>query len=192
MSEQELDYKTRQKRRLRPALLLLMIGGGLALLLLILVPTLQTSRHGPGYSRLRCASNLRQIGTAFALYATENGGALAPDFATLLQTQDLASDLFVCSSTDDDRSTATQPSMLRADLVHGSGHCSYVFVGGAGKLSEMTGDDVLAYEPLANHQNDRTNVVFADGQVAFVTEKLAKIIVDQHTEGVRPVRLKGR
>jgi len=44
-------------------------------LVAFLLPTLHSTNHGHGSSRVKCAANLKQIGNALLLYANENKGA---------------------------------------------------------------------------------------------------------------------
>ena len=48
-------------------------------------------------------SNLREIGLAIQMYANANHGRFPDDFATLLRTQDLTPEVFVCPVSENDR-----------------------------------------------------------------------------------------
>src|SRR5688572_5980046 len=98
-STRTLDYATNSRgdlRRFAP----------LGIVLLVLVPTLGVSAivlstRSAGVrctmpNRTTCASNLRQIGHGIQMYANENQGYFPPDLATVLLTQDLTSEVFVC------------------------------------------------------------------------------------------------
>ena len=61
---------------------LLVVIGIIALLISILLPSLNRARETA--NRVKCASNLRQIGQAILLYANENKGAYP---AHLLQSR---------------------------------------------------------------------------------------------------------
>jgi hypothetical protein len=78
--------------------------------------------------RLTCASNLRQIGQAVQMYANENHGVFAPDMATLLLTQDLTSEAFICGATHDTRASGPTTQAVAANLG-AAGHLSYVYSG---------------------------------------------------------------
>src|SRR5216117_3205783 len=59
---------------------LLVVIGIIALLISILLPSLNRARETA--NRVKCASNLRQIGQAMLLYANENKGAFPRTCAT--------------------------------------------------------------------------------------------------------------
>jgi prepilin-type processing-associated H-X9-DG protein len=80
----------------------------------------------------------------------------------------------ICPSSNDERSTATEPAALAAELAAAEAgapdhaHClSYVYVGQALTLQTATADHIVAYEPLENHDGDGVNVLFGDGHVEF-------------------------
>jgi prepilin-type processing-associated H-X9-DG protein len=132
----------------------------------ILLPSLNRAREQA--QRVKCASNLRQIGQAAQLFANDHNGNF-PDTAA--------------PGPD----SKTQASNLRS-----GGHLSYVYVGKG--LSAVTGPGatgkaVVAYEPLTNHANAGTNVLFADGHVEFFPAAQAKQIIADLQAGTNPPTL---
>lgn len=62
---------------------LLVVIGIIAILIAVLLPALAKARQQA--ELIRCQSNLRQIGNAMQLYATENKGYLAPAYAAAIK-----------------------------------------------------------------------------------------------------------
>ena len=157
----------------------LVAGGTVA----VVLPSLnRTHHHSPGQ---KCASNLRQIGQGVEMYANENRGAFPPDFPTLLVTQDLTSDVFVCYRTDDERATGPTTAAVAAQLTAG-GHLSYVYTGRALTAKSPAGA-VVAYEPLGNHR-DGANVLYVDGTVKWFPAREMKKLTDELDAGHNPPR----
>ena len=143
--------------------------------------------HGNGG---RCRSNLMQIGQAIQLYANDHGDAMPPDLATLIVTEDLVPEVFVCPSSDDERSPATQASAIVADLAPGRGHLSYAYVDGLERYASLTPRDVVAFESPGRHAKsfDGANVLLGDGRVEFLATKDVEAIERQFKAGTRPVK----
>jgi hypothetical protein len=135
--------------------------------------------------RGRCSSNLRSIGQAVQMYANENRGNFPPDFATLLLTQDLTSEIYVCFATNDTRATGPTTQAI-ADQLSAGGHVSYVYVG-RGLTLKSPADAVVAYEPAANHGKAGC-VLYADGHVNWVKAAQMKKLVDELNAGHNPPR----
>jgi prepilin-type processing-associated H-X9-DG protein len=161
-----------------------MLGLGTAGLIGVLLPSLNHSR-GDGPGRMKCASNLRQIGQAVQMYANENRGAFPPDFPTLLLSQELTSGLFVCQSTDDERADGPTTAAIAAQLTAG-GHLSYVYTG-RGMTVHSPAGAVVAYEPLDNHR-DGSNVLFADFKVKWLDAAAMKKLTGELDAGYNPPR----
>jgi len=70
-------------------------AGGLLIVLIVLalITAPQLGRAREPANRVKCASNLRQIGQAAVLYAADHNGQLPPDLPTILRTQDFPAEI---------------------------------------------------------------------------------------------------
>ena len=162
----------------------------LVLLALFLTPSLGRARESA--NRVKCASNLRQIGQAAFLYANEHGGQLPPDLPTLMLTEDITAEVFVCASSNVEKATGATTQQVVASLLAGD-HLSYVWTG-AGLTTTAPPDVILAFDfdrhfPRDNARTTGMNVLLHDGSVTFVNEATAKAIWAQFASDVRPIRL---
>jgi type II secretory pathway pseudopilin PulG len=160
-----LDYAAHRPgvRRFRSQILVaLAIVAGTAAAATVVLPAL--NRRCTMDNRTRCRFQLRSIGQAMQMYASESRGAFPPDFNTLRVTQDLTSREFLCPS----------------------GHLSYVYVG-RGLTNKAPPGAVVAYEPPANHR-DGANVLYAQGQVVWVDATRLAAIVSELNAGHNPPR----
>ncbi len=75
-----MDNPSRQRTRNRGFTLveLLVVIGIIALLISMLLPSLKSAREAA--VRVACASNMRQIGNAIAMYITDNKGTYPPEW----------------------------------------------------------------------------------------------------------------
>jgi prepilin-type processing-associated H-X9-DG protein len=157
----------------------------------ILLPSLNRAREQA--NRIRCASNMRQIGQAIQTYANANRGEFPDTLERALVSADLDSIVFVCPSSADDRAPGADAKAQAANLSKG-GHLSYVYVGkGMNVVSSPGGTSsaVVLYEPLTNHNNDGTNVLFADGHVEFFGKGQAQKLIADVQAGANPPNVKG-
>ncbi|HSU66950.1 MAG TPA: DUF4190 domain-containing protein [Tepidisphaeraceae bacterium] len=165
--------------------------GGLSLLtvpliIAILLPSLNRAREMA--NRVKCAANMRQLGTAMMMYANNNNGHFPDKFEDVLQASpDLSAATFVCPSDDKLPPSTTSVQTEEHDIASGK-HCSYVYIG-ADLTSSASPDTVLLYEPLTDHRNQGINVLFADGHVEFLATKEAQSIIKQHGAGTGPIKL---
>ena len=171
------------------------IGGASVLLFLcafsVLLPALSRAREQA--NRIRCASNLRQIGMAAMMYANENKGQYPPDFQTLLRTQDLTSDVFVCPSTTHTRAQGADAKQQAQNLTAGP-HLSYIYAG-RDLTARSPLNAIVAYEVGDNHDRGRgpnagANVLFIDGRVEYVTG--IQSVIDELKAGHNPPRPPGQ
>ncbi len=142
----------------------------------ILLPSLNRAREQA--NRIKCASNLRQIGLAVQMYASANRGAYPASFESLLSAQYIGADVFVCPSSDDTYAAGA------ADLSAG-GHLSYVYTGGALNFRSPP-NSVVAYEPLTNHNRDGINLLHVDGTVQFIQRQFVQQKISNLKTGVNP------
>ena len=180
-----LDYEGGhpQPRRRSVALYVVVALVCVFILVSILLPSLNRTRSHPAH--LRCSSNLRQIGQGIQMYANENKGVFPDDFAALILTQDITSEVFVCYRTNDSRAEGPTTQAVAANLTAG-GHLSYVYVG-KGLTMNSPANAVVAYEPLSNH-GDGMNVLFADGHVQWWTPAQGAALLGELQAGHNPPR----
>jgi hypothetical protein len=157
---------------------------------LIGMPSLGRARESA--NRVKCQSNLRQIGQAASIYASEHGGQLPPDLVTLLQTQDVTAEIFTCASSRVNKAIGATTQQVVASLLAGD-HLSYAWTG-AGLTTAAPADVILAFDlerhvPRDNATTTGMNVLTNDGSVTFVNEATANAIWAQFVAGVRPIRL---
>ncbi|MGB7158458.1 MAG: DUF4190 domain-containing protein [Tepidisphaeraceae bacterium] len=152
------------------------------LIVAITVPSLGRARETA--NRVKCASNMKQLGLAILLYANENRGAYPETIEQLLLTQDITADIYVCPSTNDTKATGADAQAIINDMASG-GHQSYVYVG-KGLTNNLPAETVVAYEPMTNHDGDGTNILFGDGHVEFLGKAEAEKVIQQVEAGQNP------
>ena len=151
---------------------ILVIGG---MLVAAMLPSL--CRSSETANRVKCASNLRQLGQAIMIYVQDHGGQYPTSLAVLPLAADIGAGAMVCPSSNDEMSIAKGTDDIVAELTaaetNAAGHkncMSYVYTGRALTQKTATATDVVAYEPLQNHDGDGTNVLFGDGHVEFISK----------------------
>jgi prepilin-type processing-associated H-X9-DG protein len=130
----------------------------------ILLPSLSRARETA--KRVQCASNLRQIGQAILLYSNDHKGAYPPDLGTLIKTEDITAQVFVCPDTGKSPPPNMQPDEAAAWVNQNS---DYVYVGANMTQQTANPQAVVCYEHDADHGRDGMNMLFGDGHVEFQT-----------------------
>jgi hypothetical protein len=161
----------------------LLWGAYFGFILAIMVPSMGMARGAA--NRVKCASNLRQIGQAIMLYGNENGGAYPDTFEQLILTQDVTADVFVCPESNDTKATGVDTQAIAKDMATG-GHVSYVYLGKGFTEKTVTPQTVIAYESLANHGGTGMNVLMGDSSVNFVAAAQAATLMKQLQAGQNP------
>jgi prepilin-type processing-associated H-X9-DG protein len=186
LARRPLDYATPSlhKRRIWPLVTVLSIAGFLIIFLglSLSTPSLHSRDTAP---RVKCGSNLRQIGQAMLLYANEHGGQYPDSFETVLSSEEISADVFCCPSTSVRPASGATTQATIANFGAGH-HCSYCYVA-RGAIVKSSPDIVLAYEPLSNHDDDGMNVLFNDGHVEFIAKPGAEALLKRMATTTQPV-----
>jgi hypothetical protein len=164
---------------------LICLALGVAFFVYVVRPTIRDSHESD--NSVRCGSNLRRIGVAMLDYANQHGGHYPDAAATLITNQDVAPELFVCPSSDDEPAAAGATRTATAANVATAGHLSYVFTSRS-LTTASPADAVLAYEPLTNHRGRGIHVLCADGHVDWADVRLARLILSELKAGHNPPR----
>ena len=182
--------RTADERTRRTARRAVFLGGGqlvLVGLVALLLPSMGRAREPA--NRIKCASNLRQVGQALQIYANDYGGMYPPSFDELLVYGDLFPEAFVCPSSDDVTATGATTRAMLANL-HRPGFCSYVYAfdGQTLAATTLTPKHVLAYEDLTNHDRRGMNVLYGDGSVQWLDVPAAEHVIAELQAGHNPPR----
>jgi len=143
-----------------------------ALLVSILLPSLNRARETA--NRVKCGSNMRQIGQGILLYANENKGKYPPDQGTIFLTQDVTQDVFICPSGGNNLGIAPSPppgtpeyEKWRKDVADAiNKNSSYVYLG-AGMNVRVGAETIVLYEKPGAHGGQGMNMLYGDGHVEF-------------------------
>lgn len=151
-------------------------GGAAGVAAGFLMPSLARSREAA--NRVKCASNMRQIGQAILLYANEHKGQYPPDLGTLVMTEDITVECFVCpgGATRIPPNRAGMKPQELADWVNKNS--DYVFAGQGLNMNKAPAEQVVLYEKPQAHRNDGMNMLYADGHVEFQVQRMADQIIN--------------
>jgi len=193
-------YSIKPKRSGLTVIEILVVFGLIALLIGVLLPSLCRSRESS--NRVKCASNMKQIGLAAIIWAQGHGGKFPDDLDSLVDGADLAPAVFNCPTSADSPAEGATKELLLEDF-HKPGHLSYVYVG-KGLTTDSPADAVVMYELPKNHNggdmsvtsefkdkpmSDGMNVLFADGHVEWISPQDAEALLKRVKDGESPVRL---
>ena len=149
-----------------------MLAAQQGLLLSILLPSLNRARETA--NRVKCGSNMRQIGQGIFLYSNENRGKFPPDQGTIVKTQDFPAQVFVCPSGD----TPQPPTFANRDAAAKwvNENSNYVYLG-QNMTVRVGADTIVLYEKPDAHGGQGMNLLFGDGHVEWMqmSEALKRI-----------------
>lgn len=105
-----------------------------------------------------CASNLHGIYSAVAMYEVDYSGNHPPDLQRLVPLGVATPDMFVCAS----RGVPLQPGQVRFDYFYFPGY----------DANTAPATAIMACDYGQNHAGKGRNVLYADGHVAFTSERV--------------------
>jgi hypothetical protein len=187
-----LDYARKHKRASQwerwtaAVMLAALAASGAALIAWSLTASLGRAREPA--NRVKCASNMHQIGHAIQLYAAEHGGRFPDRLADLYLTLEVSSEMFVCASSTDEKATGATMQEVAHKLSDGNHHVSYIYTGRGLTLSTVNVDTVLLHERLDNHDNDGADCLFGDFHVEFATAPWIRHMTKELSAGHNPPR----
>ena len=120
------------------------------------------------------------------MYAGENRGRFPDTFATLMLTQDITTEMFICPSSQGERAQGETPQQQAANLK-APNHLSYVYAGKGLDTSALR-QAIVAYELMDNHNRDGINFLYADGHVEFHRRQDAESFIAELAAGHNPPR----
>jgi predicted Zn finger-like uncharacterized protein/prepilin-type processing-associated H-X9-DG protein len=141
----------------------------------ILVPGLSRARETA--SRVKCASNMSQIGIAAIMYANDNENRLPDDLGSLHVAEDILPMGSRCPSVEHGR----VPAGLAGDELAAwvNANTDYIYVG-RGLNVNGPAETVVLYEPAADHGDGGGNVLFLDGHVEWTdANNLKELLASQ-------------
>jgi prepilin-type processing-associated H-X9-DG protein len=106
--------------------------------------------YGPG-GGYRCGTHLKQVGLALLLYGRAHQGRYPNALGDLVASADVP------------------PSVLTCPFAPSLGTDAFVFVA-AGRMAEEIGsDEIVAHEPIGNHNGAGAMALFGDGHIKWMT-----------------------
>lgn len=142
----------------------------------ILLPSVTRARESA--NRIRCSSNMSQLGQAMLAYAVDYG-QYPPDLQALLADPNsgLVPQALLCPSTSHAARAGAAPTF--------GDNLSFIYTGG-GLGGDAPATVVLLYEPVDHHNREGANFLFADGAVQFIPRQQARSMIQQLQQGINP------
>lgn len=141
-------------------------------------------------ARTYCPHHLRSIGMAIQMYANDYGDVLPPSFQSVIATQDITTEVFICPGSADAAANLpvnTTAAQRAASVVEGTGTRSYFYRPPVGvAASQLTPRHVIAYEKPTNHNGDGGSILFGDWHVERVPKGQFEQIIAEVEAGQNP------
>lgn len=130
-----------------------------------------------------CASNLKQIGAAIQMYATEHDGQLPPDLGALATSVDVRTEAFICPSAHKQlpEDWQTMPKDQQAQWVNRN--ASYAYTGAGMSTKDSNAQTIVLHDRENRHNGAGMNCLALDGSVRFLPVKEAKQLLRTQKQG---------
>jgi prepilin-type processing-associated H-X9-DG protein len=138
--------------------------GSTALMTSIMLPSLNRARETA--NRIKCASNMRQIGQSMMLYATDHKGQYPDDLGSCY-IEGIEPGAFTCPSGNVSLPPNFKQMKREEQVAWINEHSPYTYIG-KGKNTTAPADEVMLYEELSDHDTDGGNFLYGDGHVEFL------------------------
>lgn len=141
-----------------------------AVMLLLILPAILLGMTMPMWAgrareianRTICSSNLHGIQKAMISYAARNDDQFPPTIELLLDEGSIMPQTLTCRSGGED--------------------AGYIYIY-PNQGANAPGDAILMYEPLTNHNNEGTNILFGDGHIEWLPADKARALLE--SQGIR-------
>jgi prepilin-type processing-associated H-X9-DG protein len=167
---------------------LIIIAAIIVVLIAILLPALPSRESGT--LRVKCLSQLRQIGSALALYAQQNNDVYPPRLVDLCNLR-IPAKMLVCptSKTEIAAREGATPQQTITTILAGGNHVSYVYLIGGMHTASLKPGAVAAYEAPGNHGSKSAgsgNVLFVDGHATSIPVAQLQQMIKEVNAGQNP------
>jgi prepilin-type processing-associated H-X9-DG protein len=139
-------------------------------------------------NRVKCASNMRQLGMAIYVYASATkSGRLPDDIGTVVADTAMVPSICLCPSVE--REQKPDSGLTGAALAAWvNANTDYVYLGWGRRVSDDL-ETVILYELPRDHRGDGANVAFLDGHVEWIpAAKLTTLLASQARPTTHPAR----
>ncbi len=162
--------------------------GGLIVLTLSISGVFDRGHGRESANRVKCGSNMRQIGQAILLYANENKGVYPPTLDLLISEEELESRVLTCPTSDDDPAPGATTQQVRQNFRSNPKYCSYIYLGAGFTQTSASASHVVVHERMQNHKNAGMNVLYGDGSVTWLNLPESQYLLAELQSGHNPPR----
>jgi prepilin-type processing-associated H-X9-DG protein len=113
------------------------------------------------------------------LYSNDTKGKSPPDLGTLIKTEDITANVFVCPDSGKQPPPGMTPDQAADWVNHNS---DYIYIGIGVGVPGVDPQTVIVYERETNHGRDGMNILFGDGHVKFDNLPAARRLIEKSTK----------